>query len=94
LEVPASLVGLEGLTLNGMAFSLFDGKATWDRAGKGVSKKYYDAGGVRVAMQQGTTKYWLLGDHPSMNSGQAWAVRVTPSTGPQKPASCVTEPLA
>jgi RHS repeat-associated protein len=63
LEVPASLVGLEGLTLNGMAFTLYDGKATWDRAGKGVSKKYYDAGGTRVAMQQGTTKYWLLGDH-------------------------------
>ena len=34
LEVPAGLVGLEGSTLNGMAFSLFDGRATWDSAGK------------------------------------------------------------
>jgi Domain of unknown function (DUF5060) len=34
LEVPASLVGLEGRTLNGMAFSLYGGRATWDRAGK------------------------------------------------------------
>ena len=34
LEVPASQVGLEGQTLNGMAFTLFDGRATWDRAGK------------------------------------------------------------
>lgn len=34
LEVPASLVGLEGRTLNGMAFSLFNGRATWDHAGK------------------------------------------------------------
>ena len=34
LEVPASLVGLEGRTLNGMAFSLFNGKATWDHGGK------------------------------------------------------------
>ncbi|HEU5130751.1 MAG TPA: Calx-beta domain-containing protein, partial [Pyrinomonadaceae bacterium] len=34
LEVPASLVGLENRTLNGMAFSLFNGKATWDHGGK------------------------------------------------------------
>jgi hypothetical protein len=35
LSVPASQVGLEGSTLNGMAFSQFDGRATWDLAGKG-----------------------------------------------------------
>src|SRR5882762_10541225 len=34
LEVPASVVGLEGQTLNGMAFTLFNGGATWDHAGK------------------------------------------------------------
>lgn len=34
LEVPASAVGLEGKTLNGMAFTLYDGKAIWDKAGK------------------------------------------------------------
>jgi hypothetical protein len=34
LEVPASQVGLEGQTLNGMAFTLYGGRATWDRAGK------------------------------------------------------------
>lgn len=34
LEVPASLVGLEGRTVNGMAFTLYGGRATWDRAGK------------------------------------------------------------
>jgi hypothetical protein len=34
LEVPASAVGLEGATVTGMAFSLYDGRATWDRAGK------------------------------------------------------------
>jgi uncharacterized protein (TIGR03437 family) len=34
LEVPASLVGLEGKTINGMAFTLYGGSATWDRAGK------------------------------------------------------------
>jgi len=35
LEVPASQVGLEGQTLTGMGFSLFDGRATWDLTGKG-----------------------------------------------------------
>jgi hypothetical protein len=34
LEVPASLVGAEGSTINSMAFTLFGGRATWDRAGK------------------------------------------------------------
>ena len=34
LEVPASQVGLEGSTLSGMAFTLYDGRATWDAAGK------------------------------------------------------------
>ncbi len=34
LEVPASLVGLEGSTLKGMDFSVYGGRATWDCAGK------------------------------------------------------------
>ncbi|MEP7208772.1 MAG: S8 family serine peptidase, partial [Casimicrobiaceae bacterium] len=34
LEVPAAQVGLEGRTLNGMAFTLYNGRATWDYAGK------------------------------------------------------------
>jgi len=34
LEVPASRVGLEGSTVKGMAFTLFNGRATWDAAGK------------------------------------------------------------
>lgn len=34
LEVPASQVGLEGSTLNGMAFTLYGGEATWDSAGR------------------------------------------------------------
>jgi uncharacterized repeat protein (TIGR01451 family) len=34
LEVPASAVGLEGSTLDGMAFILDGGRATWDLAGK------------------------------------------------------------
>jgi hypothetical protein len=34
LEVPAAQVGLEGRSVNGMAFTLYGGRATWDRAGK------------------------------------------------------------
>src|SRR5207253_6858487 len=37
LEVAASVVGLEGHVLNGMAFTLADGRATWDYAGKSSS---------------------------------------------------------
>ena len=36
LEVPASLLGLEGTALEGMAFSLYDGRATWDYTGVAV----------------------------------------------------------
>jgi RHS repeat-associated protein len=48
LEVPASLVGLEGKPIRGMAFTLFDGRATWDKAGKatgldGTTSFSYDA---------------------------------------------------
>jgi hypothetical protein len=34
LSVPASLVGLDGQTLNGMAFTLYGGQAAWDDAGE------------------------------------------------------------
>ncbi|HOX08682.1 MAG TPA: hypothetical protein PK280_19970 [Planctomycetota bacterium] len=38
LEVPAEKVGLEGKTVDGMAFTLFGGKATWDAAGRVPAK--------------------------------------------------------
>ncbi len=34
LKVPVSAVGLEGRTVSGMAFTLFNGSATWDAAGR------------------------------------------------------------
>ena len=37
LEVPASLVDLEGVVLEGMSFTLFDGRATWDYVGVHVA---------------------------------------------------------
>jgi len=40
LEVPASLVGLEGAEITGMAFTLYDGRATWDQAGATSTPPY------------------------------------------------------
>lgn len=37
LEVPASQVGLENVSINSMAFTLCNGKATWDKIGKTVT---------------------------------------------------------
>jgi PKD repeat protein len=34
LAVPAAMVGLEGRVVKGMAFTLYNGRATWDQAGK------------------------------------------------------------
>ncbi len=34
LEVSANLLGLEGRTLRGMSFMLYNGRATWDQSGK------------------------------------------------------------
>ncbi|MDO8541302.1 MAG: glycoside hydrolase family 9 protein [Opitutaceae bacterium] len=34
LEVPASAVGLEGASVQGMSFSIYDGRVTWDKTGK------------------------------------------------------------
>ena len=37
LSVPARAVGLEGATVSGLGFSLIDGRATWDAAGRAAS---------------------------------------------------------
>jgi hypothetical protein len=34
LEVPASLVNLESKQVDGLAYTLFDGRAAWDNSGK------------------------------------------------------------
>jgi ubiquitin len=46
LTVPAAQVGLEGRTLNGMAFTLYGGRATWDYAGKTATATYQVSGTV------------------------------------------------
>ena len=37
MEVPAAKVGLEGKAVDGLAFTLFGGKATWDCSGKAAT---------------------------------------------------------
>jgi hypothetical protein len=47
LAVPAAQVGLEGRTLNGMAYTLYGGRATWDYAGKmGTTAPTYQVSGT------------------------------------------------
>jgi RHS repeat-associated protein len=81
LEVDASAVGLEGKTLNGMAFTLFGGRANWDRAGKvgplyGVTPlntKVYtvDPATNRLATLNGfTVLYDAAGNQTNDGSGQ------------------------
>ena len=38
LKVPANLVGLQGKQVQGMAFTVWGGRATWDRAGKMIQR--------------------------------------------------------
>jgi hypothetical protein len=49
LEVPAGLVGLDGRTVRGMAFTLFDGRATWGPAGVVSGARIEAAGSDRLA---------------------------------------------
>jgi len=67
LEVPASLVGLGGQTINGMAFTLYGGRAWWDRAGKVLSTREYFFNGAQgaphIATRQGNALYYLHSDH-------------------------------
>jgi hypothetical protein len=55
LQVPASQVGLEGSTLNGMAFTLYGGRATWDHAGKGPAQTVSDNVWVEDALPAGAS---------------------------------------
>ena len=45
LQVPASAVALEGVTVSGMAFTMYDGRVTWDNAGKGIATSSTTGGG-------------------------------------------------
>jgi RHS repeat-associated protein len=74
LEVPASSLGLEGKTLNGIAFTLYGGRANWDNAGKtngAVDTAWVDdalPAGAIMGSDGGDIWTWL-GSSPSPYSG-------------------------
>ncbi len=80
LAVPAAQVGLEGRTLNGMAFSLYGGRATWDYASKS-SAWVGDAlpAGAMSWSDGGDTWNWVS-SNPTPFSGRA------PTSRPWPPA--------
>jgi hypothetical protein len=72
LEVPASAVGVEGVTLQGMAFTLYNGRATWDYAGKVSNSTIWVEDGLPYgAIQVNDTDAWnwVGGLNPSPFSG-------------------------
>ena len=69
LEVPAAQVGLVGQTVTGMAYTLYGGRAWWDRAGARhaalrVTKNYHFNGQLIAQRKNGVLSY-LHGDHLS-----------------------------
>lgn len=92
LEVAASLVGLEGKAVDGMAFTLFDGRASWDRAGKlsplpesGLETVWVDdqlpTGTIEMA--DGGDAWTWVGHDPQPFSGTR-AHQSNPATGPHQ----------
>jgi hypothetical protein len=93
LAVPAALVGLEGHTVNGIAYSLYGGRATWDYAGKsgsGTSTSYQLTGTVTLSgMALGGVSFAATNGASCTNSdaggnytctvAQGWSGTVTPS---------------
>ena len=71
LAVPASAVGLEGRTVNGMAYTLYDGRATWDYAGKvSATTVWVDDAVPAGATAAGTGEGWSwVGSNPAPFSG-------------------------
>lgn len=90
LAVPAAQVGLGGSTLNGMAFALYNGRATWDYAGKSVGSPvtYQVSGTMSGAVASGVTFAATGGvtcstsdsaGHYACTVPQGWSGTVTPA---------------
>ena len=108
LEVPAVQVGLEGRTVDGMAFTLFDGRATWDRAGIATGTPTATTATLASALNPATLgasvtfTATVIGTSPTGsvnfadgNASIAGCVPVSLSgTGNTKTATCSTNALA
>lgn len=75
LEVPACVVGLEERPINGMAFTLYGGRATWDRAGK-TSRQPQLVGHWMLDEGSGTavSDSTESGNHGTLMGGANWAL--------------------
>jgi RHS repeat-associated protein len=69
LEVPASEVGLDGRVLNGMAFTMYGGRATWDRAGKKAAtpQTIWSDDSMPAGSNTGGTTWAWVSNHVSGN---------------------------
>jgi len=85
LEIPAADVGLEGVTVSGMAFDLYDGHVTFDYTGlhhSGSDTAWFDDSLPTGSYATGTYENWswLGGVAPTPESG-SWCDRVLEATG-------------
>ena len=98
LQVPASQVGLEGATVNGMAFSQYYGRATWDYAGKATAvitgtppnlggTNTIPTGGTNGVPVGGTNSVPTTGGTNTLASG---GTNNVPITGTNSPSPAVT----
>jgi hypothetical protein len=93
LQVPAALLGLEGRTLSGMSFTLYDGRATWDHAGKAAAQTTFQVigavtlggaalSGVSFAATGGGSCANSDGiGHYACTVAQGWSGTITPALG-------------
>ena len=81
LEIPASAVGLEGSTITGMGFTLYDGQAAWDLAGKTAQATGTLQGTVTDAATTNTI------------AGAQVAAGTTPPPSPM-PTGCISSPAS
>jgi hypothetical protein len=59
LSIPAKQVNLEGSTLNGMAFTLYGGRAAWDKAGRESQLQTVSPGAPKLTLSaSGATLTW------------------------------------
>lgn len=69
LEVPAAQVGLEGRSINGIAFTLYGGRATWDAAGKSRPVTPWVDDALPAGVSIGGAQFSWVSNNPAPYSG-------------------------
>jgi hypothetical protein len=70
LEVPAAQVGLEGRSINGIAFTLYGGRATWDAAGKSRPVTPWVEDALPAGASIGSAQFSWVSNNPAPYSGK------------------------